>query len=1020
MTAQIWAGVEHTDCASLTFAGVHYRCYVWRDGARQAIEAAIVVEQQAGQVVLLHRETLFRTEGTQAGGLSPLSWGADSPKVIAVGFDFVCHFLDGDGEVPATYTLHRSTISMDVPPLLGWTYRGSIETGPYLLHDLQPAPGSGTDYVYTHSTAVPDRIALVRANGLDWVNTAWVAQHDQAHAARVLCCHAHPADNDVVIVFQGDANDLYAHRRNWSNGSGGATGLHFSAWGDAEYTQAGLCRYGAHDLALLAESINLDSGADVAGVPAVVYVGLSSSTATAITAEGSAYHLRLLSRPWSHASGREDAAEPDVYAVVGYCNVGREGEFVQRNAYVANFGRREWGSADDHTFRPRICGNLNQGTLDTRSSGYSPAPTPPIAGFAAQRRMNHVTNASLPPPYGPYRATRTCALLGWARLIATSSPPIAPQAPLQPVAATLLAVVAHMEEPWTVRRDALDPSPGLPTRNFLGPYPWTVGQGVEVGRTLLLGGGSPAVFDGYQLVENGYAWAPEILAIADLGVGETIDAGDLSYCVTYEWRDAQGQLHRSAPSAVAVHTHAEGAVRVDVSTMTCSQRDNAHWYPGCNPIEIVLWRAAQDGIFRRVHGVYDPGSPFQIRSLPVNDPSTWRVQVSDGVDADSLARHEILPWQLLAGGGWSPLPPYCPPAFTTICKWQNRVWGASSEDPRVLWYSHEVLPEPGGVNSLPPEWNASLTFRVDEVGRITALCAMDSTLVIFTDRGIYFLTGYGADSTGLGSSLQLQTISTGTGCIEPRSVVLTPIGVFFQSLKGLYLITRTGSLEYLDFGAAAEDVIARGGNLRSATLLEDRHEIRWCTNSSVAGGPLVLLYDYQHDVWSTAPLSRGDDSLWMSSAASGTLWRGTSGDTLHVVLEQGAILLERPASDPTPYADALNEPIYLDVTTERIQLDGIAGFQRIRWIGIVLDKPTASAVNVQLWYDVDGSVAELTETITFPSPAGSYLRIKPRNQKCTSFRLRIYETVGSPATENLQITGIHIEAGIKRGIRRTS
>jgi hypothetical protein len=1018
MTAQIWAGVEHTDCASLSHDGVHCRCYVWRDAARHAVEAAVYVEQQAGQEVLLHRETLFVTEGTD-GQEGPLSWGADSPKVIAVGPDFVCHYLDADEPEASSYTLHRSTLSIDGASL-AWNYRGSIPTGGFWLHDLQPAPGSTTDYVYTHSTPTTDRISIVRANGLDWVDTAWSVNHDQPHVARVLCCYAHPADGDVAIAFQGDANDLYCRRFNWSNGGGGAGGLAITTWGDAEYTQAAFCRYQANSIVLLTESINLDSGADVAFVPAVVYVGLSSTTGAPLSDEHSCYHLRLLSRPWSYASAREDSLEPNVYAALGYNNV-RTGEFDQRNAYVVNLGRAEWGfGGDDHVFRPRICSNLNQGTLDTRSSGYSPADVvefSPIPGFATQRRMNHVSNASLPPPYGPYRATRTCALLGFAKLISMSS---ADDPQLQPVGATLLSVVAHMEEPWTVRRDAQDPSPAAPSQNFLGAYPWTVGQGVEVGRTLLIGGGSPAVFDGYQLVENGYPWVPEILAVADLGAGETLPAGELAYCATYEWRDGQGQLHRSAPSTVWPHTHEIGAVVVDVSTMTVSQRDNAYWYPACNPIEVVLWRAGADGIFRRVHGIYLPASPYQIRNLPANDPSTWMVECIDEVAPDALALHEILPWQLLAGGGWTPLPPYCPPAFTTICKWQNRVWGASSEDPRVLWYSQEVLPEPGGVNSLPPEWNPTLTYRVDEVGRITALCPMDSTLVVFTDRGIFFLTGFGADSTGQNPSLQLQTISTGTGCIEPRSVVLTAIGVFFQTLRGLYLLTRTGSLEHLDFGAAAEDVVSTGGNLRSATLLEDRHEVRWVTNSAVTGGPLVLLYDYQHDVWSTAPLPLGA-SNWMSSGAGGTLWRGTAGDTLHVVLEQGALLLERPPTDATPYVDTdrnSDDPIFLDVTTERIAVDGIAGFQRIKLIGIVLDKPTASAVNVQLWYDVDGGVAELTETISFASPAGAYLRVKPRHQKCTAFRIRIYETVGSPATENLQITGIHLEVGIKKGTRK--
>jgi hypothetical protein len=160
----------------------------------------------------------------------------------------------------------------------------------------------------------------------------------------------------------------------------------------------------------------------------------------------------------------------------------------------------------------------------------------------------------------------------------------------------------------------------------------------------------------------------------------------------------------------------------------------------------------------------------------------------------------------------------------------------------------------------------------------------------------------------------------------------------------------------------------------------------------------------------------------MSAAVGGCAWRGTGRESLHVVVEQGAVLLERSVRDADRYTDEdrnSEDAISLEVQTGWIHPSGIAGYQRTQEIGISLEKPNASAVAVDVETDMDGSYGgALTQTFTFASPAPSYLSCRLRYQKGAAYRVRVREAGTIPETENLAITGMTMYVGIKKGLRR--
>lgn len=1028
MPAQLYTAHEQPDVAAITLpdGGPTIRCSVFVDAATRRLVSVGVRVHENGSEHEVFRKVI------QDVGAAEIGYGPDAPKIIAVGTTFHVHWLTGDVvlDAPTNPALRKATLDLaayDTTP--GWTQRGSIPVDEF-CHDLKRL--SDTEYLVAHfsgGAGVP-RVRRMYAN--TWVDIEWSQPLVHAAVPRVLQLYTNGPDGTAIVVYErtgGAAGQIWCTRMGATNGLGQVHARVCTGFTDLHLFQATWATYSSTLAALLLEVSQPSSvaGSPAAGglrIPAVAY-GLVNLASAAMGAWGLDHHLRLLSGAWAFASDRETSIEPNVYAMIGYQNAGA-GQFSQRRAWIANFDTSRWTAGPSYgngllAARPRPVSNLTLGDFDTRLSGISPGVST-VTGFIG-RRVNQLSSACLGADAGYTLKTSYVVAVAFGKLMAISS---FAEAPLQPVHASIKGVRFHPEEPWILYR--YDTEPEADPGTYHGLSPFTVGAMFEAGIGAFIGGGTPAVYAG-DTCESGYCWEPEIYSLEGSELPGNVDVGTHFYCATYERRDLRGALHRSAPSQpVPIDVGVEiGAVltpqnvTISVSTLTLSMRDNVDHYPQASPVEIVIWRTAAGGtVFRRVFAQY--GASNRPQDTPRNDPSTWEVTAVDAVSDASLGAQEILPYSLI-GGQWTPLPPYQPPAFSCTAKWQNRVWGVSSQDGTV-WYSHEILPEQGGTTPLPPEFNPSLVLRVDGLGQIVAMQEMDDALILFAESAIYAVTGWGADPTGAGSSLQVRTIITGVGCIEPRSVVLTTEGIFFQSYKGLYLLNRGQALEYITRGANVEDSVLEGGNVRGATHMPDRHEIRFVLDDE-DGNPCVLLYDYQHDAWSHFTLPRGDlpgGTAALSRAAGSCAWQGTPGEALHVVIEQGAVLVEHSAADAAPYTDEDRnsaDPIPLEVRMSWVHPSGLAGYQRTQRIVVHLAKPNASGVRVEVETDIDGTYANpLSETFTFATPAPASCECHLANQTGHAYRVRVYEITPVPASENLSVTGVTMLVGLRKGLRK--
>jgi hypothetical protein len=947
----------------------------------------------------------------------------------------------------------------------------------------------------------------------------------------------------------------------------------------ARWCQVGHCRVAANQVAVVGEAVLIDivgAGKPYTFIHHLAYRMIISADATRLGDEWWCPHLSMVSLPFAYDNGTTAAGSaPNVYVTVSYKSIYPTSDWEQATIWCVDLNFARWTAEDSgQQLRPRPIATLSSvGIPDARVSGWHPeaedsglTDVPPLNG--PSKRVNHISGVALAPPFGPQIKTRTVAVGIWAQMgsVATDPSTLATDqaldvetdtedpetdattiatsgGELQPENNGVTGFVIHIEDPWTIFRDSTDPT--QPVDNFVGAYSRAACQAVEVGRGLAIFGGTPYYYDGERVGELGFPWAPEIILLAG-GEASGGDPGDLELTTTYRYyvvatrRDRQGTVHRSRPSRIASYTltGANNSIQIRIRTCTLSLWESSVFYPTAPAVNFEVFRTTGDGaIFYRLYGARQSLGYSRPRDTPTNNPlAIWGyVDFEDGLDDAELILQGVAPFTLGAGG-FLELTPQTVPALTCPAVWQSRLWGADLLDPSLLWYSDEILPEFASDYYRAPEFNDVNTLRIDGKGEVVALAPMLNELIVFTRDGVYAVQGQGNNGLGQGANLQLSTLHEGTGCIEPRSIVLAPPGIFFQTEKGYYLLGRGKEADFANAGAPIDDDVRDAGNIRAATLLADRHQIRLACNgrpvttytttweisqdtfgatfsitltgvgapgliastenadgdtdteiaerlvadidalldvrssglhlyiasASVVGDdvvvvwqpdvvpsytdlpngpgnsliatdtselevlPRVLTYDYLFKQWSRGVLQPVSSTERLNEVVGACAWRGHDGGIAHVVLQQGALRIERSERDALAYSDQLANGtevgIPIDLRTTPFHPAGFSGYHRIRSIGVQAKKPNMSELHVDLEfytsgdYDVPDAV-DLDVTVDTRSPP--YMRVRPRIQKAT-IGMRIYEESGVVNRQNVSVVGLVFEVGMKKGPRRVA
>lgn len=522
----------------------------------------------------------------------------------------------------------------------------------------------------------------------------------------------------------------------------------------------------------------------------------------------------------------------------------------------------------------------------------------------------------------------------------------------------------------------------------------------EIGKNLNISGGFITAYDGVSLTEQGFFLFPEFVKATPSTTGGTVPGTQLYYQVTYERADNQGNLLRSAPSIPlnVITTGSTSSVVLNVPTLQLT-------YATDIPIKIVIYRWSNtQQVYHQITSIVTP---------LLNDPSVDSVSFTDTLADAAIQGNNIL---YTTGGV---LENISPPASNILALFDTRLFLVSSEDPNLLWYSKPV------IENTPVEMSDLLTLYVaptasaqGSTGPITALAALDDKLIIFKNNAIYYLNGVGPDITGSNSQYSQPVFITSTvGCNDPNSIVFMPNGLMFESDKGIWLLKRDLSTDYI--GAPVQD-LTTGTNVLSAINVPATNQVRFTLDSGI-----TLMYDYYYGQWGT---------FTNVPAISSTLYQN-----LHTYLDSfGRVFQETPGV----YLDN-TKPVLMSFTTSWINLAGIQGLERFYSMYLLGVYYTPFKLNVEIAYDYNPSAQQSTIITpdnyspnygldavwgsgeTYGGPGNRFeAQVFSEQQKVESFRVTITEqynpAYAQPAGAGLTLSGINIIYGIKKNSRNSN
>ncbi len=478
--------------------------------------------------------------------------------------------------------------------------------------------------------------------------------------------------------------------------------------------------------------------------------------------------------------------------------------------------------------------------------------------------------------------------------------------------------------------------------------------------------------------------------------GGSLPVGTYYYAVMYEWFDAQGQVHRSAPCYVnQATTVINQRITLTYPTLRLTLKDGT---TRAN-LKVVLYRGLaidDDQVLYRLTDAFN---------TTASDTATF-LDTGSLLSAANLAVQEVI---YTTGGV---LDNTSAPASTCLTSYRGRLFLGGLEDTNAVVYSKPHVYGEGVA------FSDFFVQRCDpRGGPVTALYGLDDKLILFKRDNIFVMAGDGPVDTGVNNDYSdPQLIATDVGCSLPNSIALTPLGLVFKSDKGIYLLDRSLSTQYI--GAPVERYNSL--TVTSAVVMEDQNEVRFTTSDGVC-----LVYNYFFNLWSTF------------SAYEAVSAVGNSEGYYHLKAD-GTLRVEDDS-----YNDA-GARYKMSIETGWISFAGVQGLQRIYQIYGLGDFITDHYTRIKLAYDYEDAYTQTTyfnvdtaldlgyygDSATYGADlvyggTGSSVyqwELSPRRQKCQAIKLLIedIDTKTDNGGASFNFVSLSFLAGVKVGGPRLS
>jgi hypothetical protein len=453
-----------------------------------------------------------------------------------------------------------------------------------------------------------------------------------------------------------------------------------------------------------------------------------------------------------------------------------------------------------------------------------------------------------------------------------------------------------------------------------------------------IGGGVLCTYDGGDVAEAGFLVRPRAPTTVDAGSGSGPN-GAYRYVVVYESVDTTGTRHFSSVSDPSASlTVADNTITVTVRPLSVSYRINAVTDPS---VRISIYRTEAGG---------EP--PYYYLTSIDNALTGATLTYSDSTPDTTLTTREKLYAPSLPGVNGSAQDRRPPPGLTHIVSYNGMLVGSQGED---LYYSGQDVSGEG-------TWFSPIfQVPVSGDGPITGLAVQDGSLFIFKRTGIYAVSGEPPSDNGAAGGLGTpRKLAVDVGCIDARSIVVTGVGVLFQSERSIEIMTRAQSV--VQIGDKIQDELAARPYVVSAKLdatqglvyfelasAETANQVSGTGRGLVLdltipgpdGMPRWVSADRRKNTAGTADTPAQDGCVVWNGSAYRYAWLGTDA---RVYIEDRSTHLDPNSAWVTQYAK-----------TSWIHVAGMQGHQIIDRVLVLADQSTDHDITVGVAHDYDDS-----------------------------------------------------------------